>query len=33
MVYPESFVERCQRLSDLGVEVTVLGPEEMAPSG
>ena len=33
MVYPESFVERCQRLLELGVEVTVLGPEEMATLG
>ncbi len=33
IIYPESFVERCERLKDLGVEITVLGPEEMAKLG
>ena len=33
IIYPESFVERCERLKALGVEITVLGPEEMAKLG
>jgi leucyl aminopeptidase len=33
IIYPESFVERCQKLKELGVEITVLGPEEMAKLG
>ena len=33
IIYPESFVERCQKLKELGVEITVLGPDEMAKLG
>jgi leucyl aminopeptidase len=33
VIYPESFVARCQRLRDLGVEIEVLGQAEMAASG
>jgi leucyl aminopeptidase len=33
IVYPESFVERCQRLKALGVEIRVLGRKEMADLG
>jgi leucyl aminopeptidase len=33
VIYPESFVARCQRLKDLGVEIEVLGQAEMAASG
>ncbi|WP_019833354.1 leucyl aminopeptidase [Sphingomonas sp. PR090111-T3T-6A] len=33
IIYPESFVERCQKLKELGVEITVLGPEEMTKLG
>ncbi|NIJ32380.1 leucyl aminopeptidase [Sphingomonas oligoaromativorans] len=33
IIYPESFVERCQKLKELGVEITMLGPEEMAKLG
>lgn len=33
VIYPESFVERCQELTDLGVEITVLGQEEMEKLG
>jgi leucyl aminopeptidase len=29
VIYPESFVERCRRLADLGVELQVLGEAEM----
>ena len=29
VIYPVSFVERCRRLADLGVEIQVLEPEEM----
>jgi leucyl aminopeptidase len=33
IIYPESFVERCQHLSELGVEITVLDDKEMAKLG
>ncbi|HEV7234287.1 MAG TPA: M17 family peptidase N-terminal domain-containing protein, partial [Sphingorhabdus sp.] len=33
IIYPESFVERCQHLADLGVEITVLDDKEMAKLG
>jgi leucyl aminopeptidase len=33
IIYPESFVERCQHLSALGVEITVLDDKEMAKLG
>ena len=33
IVYPESFVERCRHLTELGVEIRVLEPEEMASLG
>jgi leucyl aminopeptidase len=33
IIYPESFVERCQHLKDLGVEITVLDDQEMAKLG
>jgi leucyl aminopeptidase len=33
IIYPESFVERCQHLADLGVEIRVLGRAEMAEAG
>ncbi|WBO24147.1 leucyl aminopeptidase [Sphingomonas abietis] len=33
IIYPESFVERCQKLKDLGVEITVLDEAEMARLG
>jgi leucyl aminopeptidase len=33
VLYPESFVERCRELADLGIEITVLEPEEMAKLG
>ena len=33
VIYPESFVERCRHLESLGVEITVLGQEEMAKLG
>jgi len=33
IVHPESFVERCQHLADLGVEITVLGDEELQALG
>jgi leucyl aminopeptidase len=33
IIYPESFVERCQHLKDLGVEITVLDEKEMAKLG
>lgn len=33
VIYPESFVERCKHLESLGVEITVLGQEEMAKLG
>ncbi len=32
-IYPETFVERCQHLADMGVEITVLGDEEMEKLG
>ena len=32
-IYPESFVERCEELKDLGVEFTVLGWDEMEKLG
>ena len=33
ILYPESFVERCRPLADLGVTIDVLGEEEMAALG
>ncbi|MBA2935812.1 leucyl aminopeptidase [Sphingomonas sp. CGMCC 1.13654] len=33
IIYPESFVERCQKLKDLGVEITVLDDKQMADLG
>lgn len=33
IIYPESFVERCRHLAELGVEITVLDDKEMAKLG
>jgi leucyl aminopeptidase len=33
ILYPQSFVERCRHLADLGVEITVLGEDEMRKLG
>ena len=33
IIYPESFVERCRPLADLGVKIQVLGEDEMAALG
>src|SRR3546814_15772096 len=33
ILYPESFVERCQPLRDLGIEITVLDETQMADLG
>ena len=33
VIYPESFVERCRHLADLGVEITLLGEAEMKKLG
>ena len=33
IIYPESFVERCRHLADLGVEITVLDDKQMAELG
>jgi len=33
VIYPETFVERCEHLKDLGVKITVLGDEEMEQLG
>ncbi|MET0371900.1 MAG: leucyl aminopeptidase [Sphingobium sp.] len=33
IIYPESFVERCRHLAELGVKITVLGRQEMADLG
>ncbi len=33
VIYPESFVDRCQHLADLGVEITVLDVAEMEKLG
>jgi leucyl aminopeptidase len=33
IIYPESFVARCQRLAGLGVEIEVLGQSEMEAAG
>lgn len=33
IVFPASFVERCRKLADLGVEIRVLGQAEMAAEG
>jgi leucyl aminopeptidase len=33
IIYPESFVERCQHLTELGIEITVLDDAEMAALG
>jgi leucyl aminopeptidase len=33
VIYPESFVERCRHLADLGVEISVLDDKQMADLG
>jgi leucyl aminopeptidase len=33
IIYPESFVERCQRLADVGVEIEVLDEDAMRAAG
>ncbi len=33
IIYPESFVERCRPLADMGIAIRVLEPEEMASLG
>lgn len=33
IIYPESFVERCQHLKEMGVEITVLDEKQMAELG
>jgi leucyl aminopeptidase len=33
IIYPESFVERCQHLADLGIEITVLDDKQMEKLG
>ncbi|AUW60294.1 leucyl aminopeptidase [Sphingobium sp. SCG-1] len=33
IIYPESFVERCQHLTDLGIEITILDENQMAEFG
>ncbi len=33
VIYPESFVDRCRHLADLGVEITVLDDKQMAELG
>ncbi len=33
IIYPESFVERCRHLADLGIEITVLDDKQMAKLG
>ncbi len=33
IIYPESFVERCQHLKELGVEISVLDDQQMAELG
>ncbi len=33
IIYPETFVERCEHLKELGVKITVLGDEEMEALG
>jgi leucyl aminopeptidase len=33
IIYPESFVERCQRMTALGVQIEVLGETEMRAAG
>jgi leucyl aminopeptidase len=33
IIYPESFVERCQHLSELGIEISVLDDKQMAELG
>ncbi|MEP2380641.1 M17 family peptidase N-terminal domain-containing protein, partial [Parasphingorhabdus sp.] len=33
VIYPESFVARCEELKDLGVEISVLGQDEMEKLG
>lgn len=33
VIYPESFVARCEELKDMGVEFTILGQEEMEKLG
>ncbi len=33
ILYPESFVDRCRPLAELGIKIDVLGPDEMAKLG
>lgn len=33
IIYPESFVERCKHLADMGVEITILDDKQMAELG
>ncbi len=33
IIYPESFVERCKHLADMGIEITVLDDNDMAKLG
>jgi leucyl aminopeptidase len=33
IIYPESFVERCRHLAELGIEITVIGEERMRALG
>ena len=33
IIYPESFVERCKHLGDMGIEITVLDDKDMAKLG
>jgi leucyl aminopeptidase len=33
IIYPESFVERCRHLTELGIEITVLDEQQMADLG
>lgn len=33
IIYPESFVERCRKLAELGVEIEVLGQKELEAAG
>ena len=33
IIYPESFVERCKHLADMGIEITVLDDKDMAKLG
>ena len=33
VIYPETFVERCQRLTEAGIQIEVLGEAEMRAAG